>query len=144
MCLSAFGQGWEDEQHVWNEEKGKWEVNNKAVVPAPQENKGRDLPNEHHEIDAEWARFLPLSVRKGKRQPTLWEVSEAQRKLWAKEVLTKRAMEEADRRRKLIAYRRATGWYDARRNANHWNAGMMLNNHINNVSRFMGGYNGSY
>ena len=117
LCFSAFGQNWQDEEHVWDEEKQEWVVKNKAH--------GRVVNNGNEKIEGEkfvppseeWARFLPANVRRGKRPPTEWEVSEAKRKLWFKEIRTARAMQEAEQRRQLLAWRRATGWYDARRNA---------------------------
>jgi hypothetical protein len=30
FCLSVFGQNWQDEEHVWDEEKQEWVVKNKA------------------------------------------------------------------------------------------------------------------
>jgi hypothetical protein len=38
LSASVQAQNWQDEEHVWNEEKGKWEVSNKAggrVADAP-------------------------------------------------------------------------------------------------------------
>ena len=117
LCFSAFGQNWQDEEHVWDEEKQEWVVKNKAH--------GRVVNNGNEKIEGEkfvppseeWARFLPANVRRGKRPPTEWEISKAKHKLWVKEIMTARAMQEAEQRRQLLAYRRATGWYDARRNA---------------------------
>jgi len=30
LCFSVFGQNWQDEDHVWDEEKQEWVVKNKA------------------------------------------------------------------------------------------------------------------
>ena len=141
LCFSLFGRDWQDEQHVWDEEKGEWVVKNKAhgrVVDNGNENmEGKKFvpPSE------EWARFLPKNVRYGKRPATEWEISKAKHKLWVKEILTARAMQEAEQRRQLIAYRRATGWYAARRNAGLQHGRQAYNLHMSNVYR---GYRNGY
>lgn len=147
LCFSVYGQGWQDEEHIWNEEKGRFEVHNKAhgrVVEEPEEKRGEfkfQPPTE------EWAKYLSLTVRKGKRQATEWEIREAQRKLWAKGVMTARAMAKSQQRRQLIAYRKATGWYAARRSGNH-SHGMSwtMQMHMRAVGNHLGGggYNGYY
>ena len=147
FCLNLFGQNWQDEQHVWNEETGEWEVNNKAhgrVNDAPESVQAiRTRPYD----DVPWGRYLPKNVRYGKRPPTSWELSEAQRKLWAKEIRTVRAMQESERRRQLIAHRKATGWYAARRSGGY-NPGYntMLMMHMQSVNNYVngGGYRRGY
>ena len=128
-CLPVYGQNWQDEEHVWNEEKGEWEVKNEAhgrveELPDPQK-KTTIRPYDH----LPWGRYLPKNVRYGKRGPTEWELSEAQRKLWAKEVLTQRAMAKAEQRRQLLAWRRATGWH-AQRSANAYAPGPIMQYHM--------------
>jgi len=141
LCFSVFGQDWQDEDHVWNEEKGEWEVHNKAggrVNQAPKVDKApADMSWQNGE---EWERFLPKNVKRGKRTPTNWEVSEAKRKLWAKEMMTVRAMQKAAQRRQLIAYRKASGWYAARQAGAHNMGNWMLQYHINAVMRTRNGY----
>jgi len=147
FCLSVFGQNWQDEEHVWNEDKGRFEVHNKAhgrVVDngPPQKEVGEGArfapPTE------EWARFLPRTVRYGKREATSWEISEAQRKLWVKHVMAQRSAAKAAQRRQLIAYRKATGWYASRRAGGN-SHGWMMQMHMNSVNRYVGGgYNGYY
>lgn len=124
-------QNWQDEEHVWNEEKGKFEVHNKAHGRVVEEKKGDfkfEPPTE------EWARYLPRTVRYGKREATQWEIKEAQRKLWAKEIITVRAMQKANDRRKLMAYRKSVGWYAARRSGSY--AGWSMQIHVNNVPNY--------
>jgi len=120
LCFSAFGQNWQDEEHVWDEEKQEWVVKNKAggrVTNTPPEKGSQDNVRTRPFEGEPWERYLPRNVKYGKREPTQRELSEAQRKLWVKQVRTQRAMQEAEQRRQLMAHRRATGWYDARRNA---------------------------
>ena len=147
FCLNLFGQNWQDEQHVWNEEKGEWEVNNKAhgrVDAAPPADAVRTITTRPYD-DVPWGRYLPKNVRYGKRPPTSWEVSEAQRKLWAKEIRTVRAMQKAQERRQIMSYRKSVGWYAARRSGGYnpgYNA--MLSMHIQAVNNYVnrGGYRG--
>jgi len=136
LCFSVYGQGWQDEEHVWNEDKGRFEVHNKAVVPAQP---NRDMNNDRFipQYTEEWARYLPKTVRYGKRAATSWEISEAQRKLWAKEILTVRAMKKAEQRRQLIAYRKASGWYAARRSGAHSYGNSLLRAHVMSVNNYM-------
>ncbi len=93
---------------------------------------------------AEWARYLPITVRNGQREATQREISEAKRKLWVKEIRTIRAMEKSRQRRELIAYRKASGWYGARRAGNHAYANWLLRSHMSSVYFRGGGYYGTY
>ena len=138
FCLSVFAQDWQDEQHVWDEEKGEWVVKNKAVIHAPQ-NIGADNDNEITRHTEEWAKYLPRTVRNGKREATSWEISEAQRKLWVKHVIAQRSAAKAEQRRQLIAHRKATGWYAARRNGNHNAIGWPMQMHMSSVNSYIGG-----
>lgn len=147
MCISVFGQNWQDENHVWNEEKGEWEVDNKAggrVTNTIPENSpvGQMLERERPFAGEPWEKYLSRRVRNGERPPTQWELEEAQRKLWAKHVRTQRAMYKSEQRRQLIANRRATGWYADRRNAGLQHGYGAYNLHMNNVNSYRGGYNG--
>ena len=116
LVCSSNAQNWQDEEHVWNEEKGEWEVRNKAHGRI-DEKPGNDRVTVRPFAGQPWERYLSKSVKYGKREPTQWELEEAQRKLWAKQVRIQRSMQEAERRRQVIAHRKATGWYAARRNA---------------------------
>ena len=118
LCFSVFGQNWQDEEHVWSEEKGRFEVHNKAhgrtvnSEPQIQSNiTSRPFKGEP------WEKYLAITVRQGKRPPTGWEINEAQRKLWANQVMKERAAIKGQQRRDIMAHRKATGWYAARRNA---------------------------
>lgn len=140
QCFGVFGQDWQDEEHVWDEGKQQWVVKNKAGGRVVNVDKDPQAGDNFQVPDEEWARFLPLSVRSGKRAPTDWEVSEAQRKLWAKEILTQRAVERAEKRRQLIAYRKSSGWYAARRSGYH-SRGLSwpMQMHVQSVSNYYGG-----
>jgi len=126
FCFSVFGKDWRDEEHIWNEEKGRFEVHNKAH--------GRIVEEKRREVKfqpptEEWARYLPSSVRYGKREATEREIERAQEKLWIKEMITVRAMKKAEDRRQLIQYRKASGWYAARRAGNH-DVGWSMRMHV--------------
>ena len=114
LCFSVFGQNWQDEKHVWNEEKGRFEVHNRA------QGRANDVPEMGERIrvrpydDVPWGKYLSKNVRYGNREPSAWEISEAQRKLWAKGVLHSRAAKKAAERRSLIASRKSSGWYHSR------------------------------
>lgn len=136
-CLPVYGQNWQDEEHVWNEEKGRFEVHNKAHGRVDAQPQKKTI--ERHFDDVPWGRYLSKSVRNGQRPPTSWEIAEAQRKLWAKEVMAQRAMAKSEQRRQLIAYRKATGWYGARRNGNHNAISWPMQMHMSSVNRYMGG-----
>ena len=133
FCDICSGQDWKDEQHVWDEEKGKWVVSNKAhgrVVEKPANNAVRPFAGEP------WERYLPKNVKYGKRQATQYEIDEAQRKLWAKGILQQRAAEKSEARRKLIAHRRASGWYGQRHSQGLNFGASAYNRHMQNVSRY--------
>ncbi len=144
MCISVFGQNWQDEQHVWNEEKGKWEIQNRAHGRAAPENGpvGQLVEKERPFAGEPWEKYLSSRVRNGERPPTQWELEEAQRKLWAKHVRTQRAMYKSEQRRQLIANRRATGWYADRRNAGLQHGSRAYNLHMSNVNSYRGVSNG--
>jgi len=138
LCFSAFGQDWQDEEHVWNEEKGEWEVKNKA---------GGRITNTDTQIQSNitsrpfegqpWEKYLSKNVKYGRRAPTEWELNEAQRKLWANQVIKQRGAQKAQERRNIIAHRRATGWYADRRNAGLQQGAGAYNMHmqtLNNVN----------
>ena len=129
FCFSVLGQDWRDEDMVWDEDKGEWVVQNKVVVPAPHnENAGNhDMVPQYTE---EWARYLPRTVRYGKRAATNWEISEAKRKLWAKEMITVRAMQRSEQRRQIVAHRKATGWH-SKRSSNAFAPNPVMRYHMN-------------
>jgi len=133
LCFNVSAEDWQNEQHVWNEDKGKWEIRNEAFVPAP--NKGVGGNGVVPEYTEEWAKYLPRTVRYGKREATSWEIKEAQRKLWVKLVLQQRAMQKAEARRKLIAYRKSVGWYASRRSGGY-GLGWSMQMHVNNVPNY--------
>lgn len=119
ICFSVFGQpvqDWQDEEHIWNEDKGEWEIHTKDSALRMEKDKREGIKSSYTE---EWARYLPKSVRSGKRWATEKEIERAQEKLWIKEMMTVRAMKKAEDRRQLIKYRKATGWYGARRSGSH-------------------------
>jgi len=133
FCDICSGQNWQDEKHVWNEEKGRFEVHNKAHGRIVEDKRGEfkfQPPTE------EWARYLPRTVRYGKREATSWEISEAQRKLWAKGILQQRAMQKAEQRRQLIAHRKKSGWYDERYKQGIRHGSSAYTGHMQNVSRY--------
>lgn len=117
FCFSVFGQDWQDEEHVWNEETGEWEVENRVggrvvnTEPSQENTSSRPFKGQP------WEKYLSKNVKYGKRPPTEWELNEAQRKLWASQVMKERAAIKGQQRRDLIAHRKATGWYADRRNA---------------------------
>lgn len=120
-------QNWQDEEHVWDEEKQKWVVNNKGhgrVVNNPGAEKGQFEPPTE-----EWAKYLPRTVRYGYREAKEWEIKEAQRKLWAKTILSQRAALKAEQRRQLMHWRKVTGWH-AKRSANAFAAGPVMQYHM--------------
>ena len=131
LCLPVYGQNWQDEEHVWNEETQQWDVRNRAG--------GRTLPEDGPVSQMltrprpfagyPWERYLPKSVQRGRREPTSRELAEAERKLWAKEVITQRAMAKAEQRRQLIASRKASGWY-SRRSQNAFAPGPSMKIHM--------------
>ena len=133
-CLPVYGQNWQDEEHVWDEDKQEWVVKNKAHgrVEAQPQKKTRERPYDH----VPWGKYLSWNVRFGKREPTQREIERAKHKLWVKEVMTARAMQEAEQRKQLLAYRRATGWYAARRNAGLQQGRQAYNLHMSNVYRY--------
>ena len=138
ICFSVFGQpvqDWQDEDMVWNEKKGEWETHNKVRIPAPADRNGGNA--QFPVYTDEWARYLPRSVRLGQREASQYHLSEAKRKLWAKEIITARAMEESERRRQLIAYRKASGWYGARRGGAHNYGNSLLRAHVMAVNNYM-------
>ena len=140
FCIPAYGQNWQDEEHVWDEGKQEWVVKNKAggrVTNTPPETGSQDNVRTRPFEGEPWEKYLPVNVRRGKRPPTQWELKEAQRKLWVKQVRTQRAMQEAEQRRQLMAWRRATGWYDARRNAGLQQGRSAYNMHMQAVSAGM-------
>jgi len=116
FCLSMFGQGWQDEEHVWDEEKQKWVVKNKAGGRIDENGAvgGFLSDTERPYYGQPWERYLSRNVKYGKREATPWELEEAKRKLWAKQVLIQRAIKRAEGRRQLIASRKASGWYSSR------------------------------
>jgi hypothetical protein len=144
LCFSVYGQNWQDEEHVWSEEKGRFEVHNRAhgrVANAPVKAERNDV-GKFEPPSEEWSRYLPWTVRYGKREATSWEIREAQRKLWAKGILTQRAMARGEQRRQLIAYRKVSGWYAARRGAGLQHGAGAYNHHMSFYNG--GGYGYSY
>ena len=144
LCFSVFGQDWQDEQHVWDEDKGKWVVKNEAhgrVADAPVKAERNDA-GRFEPPSEEWSRYLSSNVRRGHRQATDWEIREAQRKLWAKGIMTQRAMARGEQRRQLIAYRKASGWYASRRNAGLQHGAGAYNHHMSFYNG--GGYGYTY
>jgi hypothetical protein len=137
FCFSVFGQNWQDENMVWDEEKGEWVVTNRAHGRVNVEEEAgekvkipRIRPYEH----LAWGRYLPKNVRYGKREPSEWEISEAKRKLWVKKKLTERAQKKKAERENLLAARRASGWYDYRRAGYHAYADWRLRQYIQATS----------
>tara|TARA_Y100000592_G_scaffold100659_1_gene181809 strand:+ start:11708 stop:12214 length:507 start_codon:yes stop_codon:yes gene_type:complete len=142
FCIPAYGQNWQDEEHVWDEGKQEWVVKNRAggrVTNTPPETGPQDNVRTRPFEGEPWERYLPHNVKHGRRQPTERELSEAKRKLWVKQVRTQRAMAEAEQRRQLMAWRRATGWYAHRRNIGLQHGRQAYNFHMSNV---YGGYRG--
>lgn len=141
LCFSVFGQDWQDEQHVWDEDKGKWVVKNEAHGRIAEDGPvgGLLADRERPYYGEPWERYLSKSVKYGKREATQWELDEAKRKLWAKEVMTFRAMQRAEQRRQLIASRKASGWYAARRSGSHAYGNWMLNAHMQAVNNYING-----
>ncbi len=147
LCFSVFGQGWQDEEHVWNEETQQWDVHNKAVVAVPNNDKPEKKEGQRFAPPTEeWSRYLPSTVRRGKREATQREISEARRKLWVKQVMAQRSAAKSEQRRQLIAHRKATGWYGSRRSGSH-SRGLSwpMQMHMRSVGNHLGGgYNGYY
>ena len=147
FCIPGYSQNWQDEQHVWNEEKGEWEVKNKARGRADVE-EAQPPTQKRPYVGEPWAKYLSRNVRYGKREPSEWEINEAQRKHWANQALKERGRQKAEQRRQTIAYRKATGWYDKRRQAsynNYANVGYRMANtyyHMGCVARRSDMYKG--
>ena len=135
FCFSVFGQDWQDENHVWDEEKGEWVVKNRA---------GGRVTNTDTQIQPNitsrpfegqpWEKYLSKNVKYGRRAPTEWELNEAKRKLWANQVIKQRGAQKAQERRNIMAHRKATGWYAARRNAGLQQGAGAYNMHMQTVS----------
>ncbi len=140
VCISVFGQNWQDEKMEWDEEKQEWVVTNRAHGRVNAEDDGieerkvRNRPYDH----LPWGRYLAWNVRSGKREPTQREIERAKHKWEVKQILTARAMKEAEERKKLLAYRRATGWYGARYNAGIQHGGKAYNLHMNSIRAYRG------
>ena len=116
---------------LWDEEKGEWiTVTKESAIEIKEDKENARRAIIRSSYAEEWARYLPSSVRSGKREATDWEVWEAKRKLYAKEMLTVRAMKRAEDRRQLIEYRKATGWY-SNRSRNAFAPGPALRIHMN-------------
>jgi len=153
----ASGADWEEENMTWDEDKQEFVFTEKKDEDKKKDNKNRDEdgwviggkrngatnpppPQRATRPQHSWERYLPNTVRLGKREATQWEITEAQRKHWAKGVQTQRAMAKSQQRANLIAYRKATGWY-AQRRAGPGNG--IANMHIQAVSNYVnsgGGY----
>jgi hypothetical protein len=148
FCLSAIrrasAQNWQDERHVWNEKKGRFEVENPAsgrkMFGGDGDKKAKEFLGSPTKYTQEWARYLPRTVRYGKREATSWEISEAQRKLWAKGVIQQRAMQKAAQRRQLITHRKMSGWYDARYKQGISHGSGAYNLHMQSVGNRYGYY----
>ena len=143
FCIPAYSQNWQDEEHVWDEEKQEWVVKNRAGgrVNAEEEDSGGTKERSRPYDGELWGKYLPINVRYGKRPATAWEISEAKRKLWVKQMRTQRAMQEAQQRKQLLAHRRATGWYDARRNRGLQQGRAAYNTYMNFGYRMANTYN---
>ena len=137
VVRTASGQNWQDEEHVWNEDEGKWEVKNRAGGRI-EANVGNAKKTNRPFAGEPWERYLSKSVKYGKREPSEWEISEAKRKLWAKSVMQQRSAKRAEERRTLIAARRATGWYDHRRTGNHAYGNWLLQQHMRAATAYRG------
>jgi len=135
FCFAVFGQNWQDENMVWDEDKGEWVVTNKAWgrVNVDDEEEGEKIRNRPYD-HFPWGRYLSRNVRYGKRQPSAWEISEAKRKLGNKKIRTERAQKKAAERKNLLAARRASGWYDYRRDGYHAYADWRLRQYIQATS----------
>ena len=141
LCISVFGEDWRDENMVWDEEKQKWVT---VENPRSEEEKKEDAkfdkvqwsyssPGAGMPPIPSWEYYLPKSVKRGERKATQSETLTAQRKHYARVLRTKRAMAEAERRRQVMAYRKATGWHDARRNRGAEISSWVLQGHMNSV-----------
>jgi hypothetical protein len=138
FCIPAYSQNWQDEEHVWSEEKGRFEVHNRAH--------GRTV-NSEPQIQSNitsrpfkgqpWEKYLSRNVKYGKRPANDWEIEEAQRKLWANGVIKQRAAVKGQQRRDLMAHRKATGWYAQRRAAGLAHGNSAANMHMQVVSTSM-------
>ncbi len=149
LCFSVFGQNWQDEEHVWDEERQEWVVQNRAQGRIAEDGPvGGFLANEARPYYGQpWERYLSKNVKYGRRDATPWELSEAKRKLWAKEMMVYRSMERAQERRRIMAYRKSTGWYAARRSGGYnpaYNGMLMM--HMQSVNNYVNGgrYGGGY
>jgi hypothetical protein len=135
LCISVFGQNWQDEKMEWDEEKGEWVVTNPARgrINADDEEEGGEnakIPRIRPYDHVPWGRYLSWNVRLGKREPTQREIERAKHKWEVKQILTARAMKEAAERKRLLAARRASGWYDYRRAGQHAYADWRLRQYI--------------
>lgn len=157
----ATGADWEEEDMVWDEDKQEFVFTEKKGKDKKKDNKNRDedgwvIGGKRNDATNQspsrggtgtvttsqppkdsWESHLPRNVRNGKRNATEWEIKEAHRKHWAKGVRTQRAMAESQQRKQLIAHRKATGWYAARRNAGLQQGAGAYNMHMQMVSNGM-------
>ena len=134
--MVCIGQDWQDEKMEWDEEKGEWVVTNRAwgrVNADDEEGEGKKVRNRPYD-HVPWGRYLAITVRNGKREPSAWEIDRAKRKLEVKKKLVARAQKEAAERKSLLAARRASGWYDYRRAGQHAYADWRLRQYIQATS----------
>lgn len=138
LSFMLCGADWRDENMVWDEEKQKWVT---VENPRSEEEKKEDAKFDRVQWSysspgagmpplPSWEYYLPKSVKRGQRQATQSETLAAQRKHYARVLRTKRAMAEAERRRQVMAYRKATGWYDARRSRGSQMSSWVLQSHM--------------
>ena len=140
LCFSVFGQDWQDESMVWDEEKGKWVVTNRAggrITNSPSQTQP-NITSRPFEGQP-WEKYLSKNVKYGRRAPADWEIEKAQRKLWANQVIKQRAAVKGQQRKDLIAHRKATGWYAQRRAAGLAHGNSAATMHMQVVSSSMYG-----
>ena len=144
FCIPAFSDDWRDEKMVWDESTQKWITSDNIRT---EEEKKEDAKFDRVQWSymppepglpplPTWEYYLPKSVKRGNRQATEYEIMVAQRKHYAKVLRTKRSIAESERRRQLMAHRKATGWYDARRNRGAQLSSWALQGHVNRVRAY--------
>ena len=156
MLQSDFDDPADDKYVLFNEGKPvkKRERNFAAMSEdAKQENKKVER-DEDIDDDGNWVigGFNRPKRKKGQKDfshitlhiknspEALVALSKEERKYLSKLVAVERGISEGNRRRAVIAFRRATGWYDARRTGNwaqwYWNVNLYMINKNMQHSRY--------
>ena len=144
LSFMLCGADWRDEEMVWDERTQKWVTSDKIRTDEEKKEDAKFDRVEWSYMSPEpglpplptWEYYLPKSVKRGIREATEYETMLAQRKHYAKVLRTKRAIAEAERRRQVMAHRKATGWYDARRSRGSQMSSWVIQGHMSRVRTY--------